>query len=315
MRLLIVGAGGTGGYFGARWAEAGHAVTLLARGPHLDAIRTSGLTVHSPAGDVRSTVHATDDAREVGEVDLVVFATKSWQLPQAIADVAPHVLGRPAVIGVQNGVDSVATLAATFPPSDVLGATCRIISFIDAPGVIRHVGVEPTLLLGETEGGRSDRVARLQAELDLGEPLRVRASDDVQLDIWKKFLFFAPVSGVGSVTRSPIGVFRSVPESRRLLESALAEVFEVARARGIALADGSVARALAFIDTIPADGTSSMQRDVEAGRRTELDALAGAVVRMGREVGVATPAHEFICAALRPLEAKARGEVAWESSA
>lgn len=309
--IAIVGAGGAGGYFGARWAEAGHRVMLVARGAHLEAIRQRGLRIESPLGDATVELAAVDDPREGRPVDLVVIATKTWQLEEAIARVGALVGPGTVLFGVQNGVDSASILAKRFGAERVLGGTCKIISFIAAPGVVRHLGVPPILHFGEMSGGLSDRVAALGRELDLGEKLEVVATDEIEAELWKKLLFFVPVSGMGSVTRAPIGVVRSQGECRALLEAAMHEVLAVALARGVELPADSVERAMAFVDTLPFEGTSSMQRDFEAGRRTELEALAGAVTRIGREHGIPTPVHDFVHGALLPLERKARGELEW----
>jgi 2-dehydropantoate 2-reductase len=193
----------------------------------------------------------------------------------------------------------------------VLGGTCRIISYVHEPGVIRHLGIEPVVAFGELSGGVSPRTADLESALDLGAAVKATASGDIVAEIWKKFLFFAPVSGVGSVARAPIGVLRAQPETHRLLASAVREVHAVALAAGVDLPSGSVEDTLAFIDSIPAAGTSSLQRDFEDGRRTELEALAGAVRRIGERYRVPTPVHDFVYAALLPLERRAHGAVEW----
>lgn len=309
--VAVVGAGGAGGYFGGRWVEAGLDVTLVARGAHGDAIEQHGLRILSPLGDVTVQTRVVNDPADLGPVDLVVLATKAWQLEEAAAAVAPRLGGGTMVLGLQNGVEVVDVLRRQVPASRVLGATCRIISLIEEPGVIRHVGAEPTVVFGEVEGGMSDRVGALATALDLGATLRAIASPEVMVEVWRKFLFFAPVSGVGSVTGAPFGAFRSVPQTRALLEAAVREVGQVAEASGIRLGEDAIARTIGFIDSLPPKGTSSMQRDFEAGRRTELDNLSGAVSRIGRSLGIPTPVHDHIYAALLPRELRARGELAW----
>lgn len=303
MRIGVLGAGGAGGYFGGRWAQAGHDVTLVARGAHLEAIRSAGLTIEGDGGIERVEVRAVGAVAELGALDAVVVATKSWQLQDA-AEPLRGIDGSPPVFGLQNGVESAGVLSRIVGRSHVLGGTCRVLSYIVAPGHLRNEGVDPVIHLGELDGGGSDRTARLERELDLGPALRVVGSSAIQVEIWRKFLFFAPVSGVGSITRRPIGEFRV--SDRSMLEAAVREVDAVARARDIALGGRAVDEALAFIDALPAEGTSSMQRDFEAGRRTELEALAGAVVRLGAERGIATPVHREIYETLLPLEHAAR---------
>lgn len=306
MRIGLVGAGGAGGYFAARWVEAGRDVVLIARGAHLERIRSDGLRLRSPLGDATVSVRASDDMAALGSADLVVFATKTWQLQAALDAAGPHVPPGAPVFGLQNGVEAPELMRRVRPPEDVLAGTCRLISYVEEPGVIRHVGVSPMLTFGETSAGVSDRARRIQRVLDVPDVVSATASDDALAELWTKFLFFAPLSGIGALTRCEIGRFRAVPETRRMLEAAVREVAEVGRAAGVALGPDAVARTLEYIDRLPPEGTTSMQRDFEAGRRTELEALSGFVSRRGSELGVPTPTHDLVRAALLPLELEAR---------
>jgi len=306
MHIGIVGAGGAGGYFAARWFEAGIEVTLIARGRHLDAMKASGLRLVSPLGDAIARPALSRDPAALAAADVVVFATKSWQLDEAVASAAPFLKMDAVVFGIQNGVGSVNQLAGAVGAKNVLGATCRIISLVERPGVVRHVGVDPIIFIGEAEGQLSARVRDLGAALSIGRKLTVEASSDIVHALWEKLLLFAPVSGVGSVTGTSIGTFRADAEGRRLLTAAIAEVAAVAKALGIDLGENAVQRSLDFIETVPPDGTSSMHRDFEAGRRTELEALSGAVSRLGVGLGVPTPTHDFIVESLMPRELAAR---------
>ena len=311
LRVAVIGAGGVGGYFGARWAEAGLDVTLLARGAHLQAIVSKGLFLHSPLGDAHVNVPAVASASEVGEVDVVVVATKSWQL-HSLADVVEPLVGPNTIVfGLQNGVEAIDILTTFVPPSCVLGGTCRIISLIERPGVIRHVGIEPTLTIGELTGTSSTPIKFAAEVLDKAKGLTVEITDDIDVELWQKFLFLAPVSGLGSITQAPIGVFRSLRESRSLLVRAVEEVFNLAKAKGVGLPPESVEQTLQFIDGLPADGTSSLQRDFQDGVRTELEALSGAVVRQAAEAGIPVPIHTFFYSALLPLDLKAQGSIEW----
>lgn len=293
MKIGVVGAGGAGGYFAGRWCEAGLDVTVIARGAHLDVVSRQGLRILSPYGDVTVSPKVTDDPAALAAAEFVLFATKTWQLSVAAEQAGPH-LGNAIVCGIQNGISTAEELSRHVRPDDVLGATCRIISFIEEPGVIRHVGVEPTIVVGELSGGLSDRVTNLSEMLSRDGAVRVVASPDIVADLWKKFLFFAPVSGVSSVTGFAIGQLREDAEARRLLRSAMEELAAVAGACGVPLASNAVELTMTFVDTLPPDGTSSMQRDVAAGRPTELDALSGTVSRLGSELGVPTPTHDLI---------------------
>lgn len=310
MKVGVVGAGGAGGYFAGRWWEAGIDVTLIARGQHLEATRRDGLRLVSPLGDVEARPTVAADPSALADADFVLFATKSWQLEEAVAAAVPHLRTDVVVCGVQNGLASIELLARTVPQRNVLGATCRIISRIVEPGVILHIGVDPTIFIGEVAGQHSERVTRLATLLDLGTRLSVLESLDIAADLWGKFLLAAPVSGIGAMTGMSIGAFRKDPETRALLEAGIDEVVSVGRARGIDFGADAVARALRFVDTLPADGTSSMHRDFEAGRRTELDVLSGMVSAMGAELSIPTPTHDLITRSLLPRELAARGTTA-----
>lgn len=270
-------------------------------------VRVAGLRLVSPLGDITVHPKVAADPAALAAVDFVVFATKSWQLEEAVATAVPHLREDAMVCGVQNGVSSIELLARAVPWSNVLGATCRIISFIKEPGVIRHVGVDPTIYIGEAGGQSSDRVTRLTTLLNVGKRLAVLGSSHIVGELWKKFVLAAPVSGIGAMTDSSIGAFREDLETRALLESGIAEVVAVGQARGIDFRADTVARALRFVDTLPADGTSSLHRDFEAGRRTELEALSGSVSAMGAELGIPTPTHDLITRSLLPRELVARG--------
>lgn len=308
MRIAIFGTGGVGGYFGGRLAQAGHDVTFLARGAHLRAIRDAGLRVTSTLGDFTvQPAQATDDPAEVGEVELVLVAVKAWQVADAAAAMRPMVGAETVVLPLQNGVEAPAQLAGVLGAGPVLGGLCRILSYVEGPGHIHHAGIEPYIALGEMDGARSERMARLVALLQAAEGIQAEAPADIRSALWAKFLLICPWSGVGAVTRAPIGVTRSLPGTRALLEGAMAEVAAVARGHGIALPEGIIARTLAFLDGLPEGGTASMQRDIAEGRPSELEAQNGAVVRLGAEVGVPTPVNSFLYHALLPQELQARG--------
>jgi len=306
MRIAVIGAGGLGGYFGGRWAAAGLDVTFVARGASLEALSARPLEIASPLGDVSVPVKAVGDPAELEAVDLVVVATKTWQLDEALSHLPPLLGPETVVVGVQNGVEAPGQIASAAGRERTMGGTCRIIAFLEAPGRVRHVGVQPVFTFGELGGGTSERGERIRAALELGEGLVVRHSPDVVLELWKKLLFFAPVSGVGASVQVPVGDWRAVPETRAKLVAAMREVIAVAAARGIELPEEGIDKALAFLDHLPTEGTTSLQRDVRDVRRTELEALCGSVARYGRELGVPVPVHEALYALLLPRELAAR---------
>lgn len=307
MRIAVLGAGGVGGYFGARLARAGYEVHLIARGAHLEAIRAGGLRVVSPEGDVVvQPASATADPASIGPVDLVLVGVKSWQLAEAAASLAPLIGPATAVLPLLNGVEAHDFLATALGPARVLGGLCRIIAYIAAPGVIRHVGAEPTIIFGELDNRRSARVEALQSAFSAAHVGAI-VPPDIHVAIWEKFMLVATWSGLGAVTRAPIGVWLRLPGTRAMAEAALREVVAVANARGVALEPAQVDTTLHFLDTMPFEGTASMQRDIMAGRPSELEAQNGAVVRLGAAAGVPTPTHAFLYYALLPQELAARG--------
>jgi 2-dehydropantoate 2-reductase len=307
MKVIVMGAGAVGGYFGGRLAQAGEDVFFVARGPHLDALRARGLRVTSVAGDFElRSVQAADEPARAGLADVVLVAVKAWQTAEAARALRPAVGPSTVVISLQNGATAAEELGAVLGAEVVMGGLCRILAFLSGPGHVTHAGMEPTIVFGELDGVRSARAERLLGALERCRGVTAILSDDVRQAIWSKFLFISAVSGVGAVARAPAGVLRRLPETRALLEGALREAEAVARARGVALPDDVVARTMGLIDGLPEEGTASMQRDIMEGRPSELEDQNGAVVRLGREAGVPTPLHDFIYAALRPQELRAR---------
>jgi 2-dehydropantoate 2-reductase len=307
MRIAVFGAGGVGGYFGARLAAAGQDVHFIARGEHLEAIRRRGLRVLSIKGDlVLFPANATDRPSDVGAVDWVICAVKTWQLEDAIAAMHPLLGPDTTILPLQNGVEAPDRIAAAVGAGRVLGGAAWLHSEIAEPGVVRHVSVEPRVALGELDGSLTKRAENMRAALEAAG-VRVEASREIRAVMWSKLLFIASFSGVGAVTRVPAGEFRELPPARALLRAAMEEVVAVAAAHGVRLADGIVDDTLRFADGLEPGTTSSLQRDVLAGRPSELEDQSGAVVRLGRQAGVPTPAHGFIYAALLPQERRARG--------
>lgn len=310
MRIAVFGAGAVGGYFGGRLAQADEDVALIARGDHLRALQRHGLRVESIAGDFSvDPVEATDDPEAVGVVDVALVAVKAWQVPEVARAMRPLVGPDTFVVPLENGVEAPFQLAEVLGKQHVVGGLCRIISSLVGPGHIRHAGISPTIAFGELDGGRSERVARLWEAFETAQGVTPTIPPDIHVAMWEKFLFIAALSGVGAVTRAPVGVLRTLPETRGMLEEAMAEILVVARARGVALTQETVPKTMAFIDGLPAQGTASMQRDVMAGRPSELESQNGAVVRLGGEVGAETPVHRFIYGSLLPQEMEARGEI------
>jgi 2-dehydropantoate 2-reductase len=307
MRIGIFGSGAVGGYFGGRLAEAGEEVIFMARGATLAALRERGLRVESIKGDFTiAPVAASGDPASVGPVDVVLVAVKAWQVVEAAEWMRPLVGAETFVVPLQNGVEAPMQLAAALGRQHVLGGLCQIISMVAGPGHIRHAGAEPTIAFGELDGRSSERVERLRQAFGRARGVTVDAPADIQAAMWRKFMLIASFSGVGAVTRAPMGVMRRLPETRELLQQAMEEVLAVAQARGIALDENAIDRSWAFFEGLPEAATASMQRDIVEGRPSELESQNAAVVRLGREAGVATPLHAFLYQALLPQELKAR---------
>jgi 2-dehydropantoate 2-reductase len=306
MRIAVIGTGGVGGYFGAKLARAGHEVHFIARGAHLEAILAHGLRVESIGGDlVVNPALATEDPAKVGPVDAVIVATKAWQLVDAARAARPLIGPETVILPLLNGVEAVDQLAAVLGADAVLGGLCRISAEIAAPGVIRHSAIDPTLLMGELDDRRTPRVeALVRAFVDAG--VRADVASDIQVALWEKFMFIATWSGIGAVTRAPVGVWRSIPGTRAMAEACLREALAVGHARGVRVATDRVATSMSAFDGVPPDGMASMQRDILAGRPSELEAQNGALVRFGAAAGVPTPTHAFVYNSLLPQEIAAR---------
>lgn len=312
MRFAIYGTGGVGGVFGAQLARAGQDVTFIARGAHLDAIRSAGL--HVDMNGTPIDVHpaqATDDPGAIGEVDCVLLCTKTWQVTDAGRAMSPMIGPETVVVTMQNGVEAADELAAVIGDKHVLPGLCGTISWVDGPGRIKNIGGVNFIRFGEMDGRKTDRAETLRATFEAAG-IMSEVPDDIVAALWQKFSFNAPTGGMGAVTRAPIGVLRSVPQTRAMLESALEELVAVGRARGVALPEDAAKNILAVIDNLPPESTTSMQRDIMEGKPSELEAWNGALVRLGREVGVPTPTHEFIYNALLPMESRARGTLSFD---
>lgn len=298
MRIAVMGSGGVGGYFGARFAAAGNDVTFIARGSHLSAMRKHGLVVESPLGNLYlRDVRATDDPAMLSDVDLVVFAVKLWDTDTAVRLIAPVLGPQTAVVSFQNGVQKDDVLRLAVGDAPVMGGVCYIAATISRPGVIRHTGAMQRLVFGEYDGQRS---ARTEALLEACQRSGVDAeiSADIRKAIWEKFVFLVGLSAATTTMRLPIGPIRTHPRTRSFLLDAMREVVAVGRAMGVPLEPDYAEARLAFCDGLPAEMTSSMHNDLEQGRRLELAWLSGAVAALGEAVGVPTPvnraAHDIL---------------------
>ena len=300
MRIAVVGAGGVGGYFGGRLAASGADVHFVARGAHLRAMQQSGLRLISPKGDVHvPRISASDDPAAIGPVDVVMFAVKLYDTEQAVAMLPPLIGPRTIVLPFQNGVDGVDIVTRAVGAPHAGGGTCYVSAAISEPGVIKHTAMDH-LIFGELDGSRSERLEMLLAACAKTN-FQSTLSTSIDVDIWTKFTRLSVLSGMTTVTRSPLGVIMQDPDLRAMLKGAVAEALAVANAKGIPVRSDMVDDVAKAYDALPPQTKASMLVDLENGRRLELPWLSGAVARIGREVGVPTPIHGFIAAVLKPF--------------
>lgn len=308
MKILIMGTGGVGGYYGGLLAQQGNEVTFVARGSHLNAIRQAGLKIKSIHGDFEiSPVRATDDPGEAGKVDLILFCVKTYNTEEAAQAILPAVGPQTVVMSLQNGIDAADRIGQVIGMEHMVGGVTWLSSAVEAPGMIRQISQFRRIVFGELAGGLSERIESLQKAFT-NTGITVEVTEDIQKVLWTKLVFIAAVSSVGSLTRLPLGDYRSVPESRSLLSRIMTETESVARAQGVRLDEDVVEKWLDFIDTSVPQMKPSMQLDIETGHRTELDSMIGVVGRKGRELGIPTPTVDFAYAALLPLEIQARSK-------
>jgi 2-dehydropantoate 2-reductase len=303
VKIAVIGAGAVGGYFGGRLAAVGNDVTFLVRGKTLDTLRAHPLRVESIKGDFEVAVHATDRPEEIENAEIVLVAVKAWQVPEAAAAIGKMSSRDSVIVPLQNGMETPEQLAAILGWHRVAGGLCRIVSEIVSPGHIRHSWAEPSVAIGELRPLRhKERLEQLRDAFRVAD-VRCDVEPDIKRAMWEKFLFIT-WGALGAVTRLSIGAIRSAPELRAGLVAALEELAAVARADGC---DVEAGKAPAILDGLPENTTASMQRDIMAGRPSELEAQTGAVIRLGRKAGVPTPVHEAIYRELLPLEQRARG--------
>lgn len=299
MKIAVMGAGGVGGYFGGLLAKAGNDVSFIARGEHLQAIRKNGLRVVYNAGEFIVDAAATDRPEEVGPVELVMFTVKAYDTESALELMGPLVGPETTVLTLQNGVESHIRVAEVFGEGHAMPGAAYVESRIDSPGVVVQTGHVARIVFGEASGEASARVSRVREVMDAAG-INVEVSPDVLGTLWSKFLFITAVAGLTSACRRTIGDLLGEPGYRGALVDAMREIEAVGRAKGIGLSDRVVEETMEYVEGAVKDITASMHLDLERGRRLELEIFNGAVVRMGREVGVATPVNDLLYLVLKP---------------
>jgi 2-dehydropantoate 2-reductase len=299
MRIAIMGAGGVGGYFGGRLVQAGHDVTFIARGRHLEALKANGLTLKSPLGDANLKVKAVGRAAEAGPAEIALFAVKLWDTEESAAQLRPVVQSGGFVIPFQNGVESVARIGGILGKERVMGGAAYIAGRIGEPGVILHTGTIARLRFGPVVPAQRSAAQAFHAAC-LGAKIDCELAEDIERVLWEKFVLLVAISATTAVSRKTIGVVRADPDLRWLLETVMRETWAVGRKRGVALADDLVAKTLAQAEGFPPEMRASMAADLEAGGKLEAPWLSGAVARMAAEAGMEAPANRALFAALKP---------------
>ena len=300
MRIAIIGAGGVGGYFGGRLAAGGADVTFVARGAHLAAIQANGLRIVSGLGDATIRVNAVDDVAKLEAIDLAIVAVKLWDTQSVAASLAPLARRGTAVVSLQNGVTKDDILREHLGDTSVLGGVCYIAARIAEPGVIEHTGTMQRIVFGEFDGSRSARAQAFLTACEAGK-IDVELSTAIGRVTWEKFVFLVGLSGTTGLFRQPIGEIRGDVEKRAFLRGVMDETVQVGIARGVPLDPGFADDRLAFCDTLPPAMTASMYTDLIRGNRLELPWLSGAVVDMGKALGVPTPCNSRVVAELAAL--------------
>lgn len=307
-RYAVFGAGAVGGYFAGVMARAGFWVGVVARGETLRAIRESGLHLQTPHGafDVRPAT-VTQDPSEIGPVDAVIVAVKAWQIPEAARSLKPLLGAETKALTLQNGIEASEQLQEIVGRRHALTGSCRILSEVMSPGRIRcGGGVQPTIVMGEPGDVQLTPASRRLEEALIASGVCVQTAPCIQLALWEKLMFLAPMSGVGAAARATAGEIRQCESTRQLLHQLMQEVVDVTIASGVVVGDDVISRSRALVESLPDHAIVSMHRDIVEGRPSELEEIIGAVIRFGRRCGVRTPATDFVYASLMPQERRAR---------
>lgn len=306
MNIVIYGTGGVGGYFGARLAQAGNNVTFIARGKHLEAIKHNGLQLKSVNGNyLVKPASVTSDVSAIKNIDLVLVCVKTWQLAEVAKMLIPVLGENTMVISLLNGCDNHEVLASIIDEKHVLGGLCKVISFVEDYGVINHVAYEPAIVFGELNNVKTERVLQLSHIFNEAN-ITNKLANDIQKEIWTKYLYITTVSALGALTRATHGEMLALPYLKNMMLKTAEEILAVAKAKGVNLPINIIEKQFKIIESLPFETTASLQRDIMEGKPSELEAQNGTIVSLGKELGVKTPINEFIYNALLPQENRAR---------
>lgn len=305
MKIAIIGTGGVGGYFGGKIAQAGYDVTFLARGEHFKAIQSKGLNVKSILGDFHvSSVKVCEKIREIGKCDLIILAVKAWQIKDISAELIPILKENSVILPLQNGVSAVEELRVTINEKNIITGLCRIFSKIEVPGIIKHFGVTPTILFGESDNSKTSRILEIKELFD-ASGINAQISGDINSELWKKFIPIC-VGGLMALTRTTYGELRELQETRQMMIDLMIEIYQLSQKIGIRIETDFVDKSVSLLDTYPYNSTSSLTRDVLEGKPSEIEYQNGTVVRLGQKYGIDTPINRFVYHSILPMELKAR---------
>jgi len=306
MNIVVFGAGGVGGYFGAKLAKAGNHVTFIARGEHIKAIKKNGLQIKSILGNFTAFPKVTDTVNDIiTKPDLIILGVKSWQIVEVARQLKPIISKNTAVLPLQNGADNVDKLLTVLNIENVLAGLCRIVSKVETPGIINHFAFEPEIVFGEISNEKSNRIKKIKETFDKAQ-FKNRISDNIQLDIWKKFLFITTYSGIGALTRSVVGLFKTDSFIQNVMLETANEIVQVAQKKGIQLTQEDINKTMSIINSLDYNTTASMQRDIMEGKPSELGNFNGYIIEQGKILDIKTPINSFIYHALLPQEKIAR---------
>jgi len=306
MKIVVVGAGGVGGYFGGRLAQAGFDLTFLLRDAQFEAIKQNGLQVKSIKGDFKVFPKVINDVKTLNNTpDLIILGIKSWQLIALAKQIKPIIGKNTLVLPLQNGADNADKLLTVLPRKNVLAGLCRIVSKVESPGIINHFDFEPEIIFGNLNNQITEPLKALKNAFDKAG-IKNKLSENILTDIWIKFLFITTYSGIGALTRMPIGAVRAHAYLMNMMLETADEVLQIAQAKKIALTQQNVKNCISAIENLDYHSTASMQRDLMDGKPSELENFNGYIVKQGLELGIKTPINDFIYYCLLPQEQKAR---------
>ena len=305
MKIVIIGTGGVGGYFGGKLAEAGEDVTFVARGEHFKKINSSGLKVKSWKGDFEiKPAKVVQNISELKNPDLILLGIKSWQV-SGVAEEIKNILSEKTIVQpMQNGVLAAEELKQVLPEQNVINGLCWIFSKIENPGIINHMSSEPVITFGECNNEKTERVQKLE-QLYLNAGIKTILADDIDVALWKKFILIC-LSGLCAVANSAHGPLRELPETREMMINLLEEVYQVGKASGVNLQENVVEKTMKAVDNMDYNATSSLTRDVWEGKPSEIEYQNGTVVKLGKKLGIPVPVNTFVYNCLLPQEIKAR---------